>query len=93
MDNHSILLVDDEPAILEMLVTIFTQAGYTNLATASDGAGALAQMRRKMPDLVILDVMLPDEDGYQILSRLRESGWMEECYYTEMAKAADRGIR
>ena len=42
MDNHLILLVDDEPAILEMLVTIFTQAGYTNLATASDGAGALA---------------------------------------------------
>ena len=74
MDNHLILLVDDEPAILEMLVTIFTQAGYTNLATASDGAGALAQMRRKMPDLVILDVMLPDADGFSLLRAIRAVG-------------------
>ena len=90
MDNHLILLVDDEPAILEMLVTIFTQAGYTNLATASDGAGALAQMRRKMPDLVILDVMLPDTDGFSLLRAIRAVGRTPVLMLTARGEAGDR---
>lgn len=90
MDNHLILLVDDEPAILEMLVTIFTQAGYTNLATASDGTGALAQMRRKMPDLVILDVMLPDTDGFSLLRAIRAVGSTPVLMLTARGEAGDR---
>lgn len=90
MDNHLILLVDDEPAILEMLVTIFTQAGYTNLATASDGTGALAQMRRKMPDLVILDVMLPDTDGFSLLRAIRAVGRTPVLMLTARGEAGDR---
>ena len=90
MDDHLILLVDDEPAILEMLVTIFTQAGYTNLATASDGAGALAQMRRKMPDLVILDVMLPDTDGFSLLRAIRAVGRTPVLMLTARGEAGDR---
>ena len=90
MDNHLILLVDDEPAILEMLVTIFTQAGYTNLATVSDGAGALAQMRRKMPDLVILDVMLPDTDGFSLLRAIRAVGRTPVLMLTARGEAGDR---
>ena len=90
MDNHLILLVDDEPAILEMLVTIFTQAGYANLATASDGTGALAQMRRKMPDLVILDVMLPDTDGFSLLRAIRAVGRTPVLMLTARGEAGDR---
>lgn len=90
MDNHLILLVDDEPAILEMLVTIFTQAGYANLATASDGVGALAQMRRKMPDLVILDVMLPDTDGFSLLRAIRAVGRTPVLMLTARGEAGDR---
>ncbi len=70
MESKRILLVDDEPAITSALTVILQRAGY-DTAVAATGAEALAQFAT-LPDLVILDIMLPDMDGYQVCRAIRQ---------------------
>ncbi|MEV4317467.1 response regulator transcription factor [Actinocrispum sp. NPDC049592] len=72
-EGQYLLVVDDEPAITELLSTTLDLAGYT-VATVRDGRAALASVQEKRPDLVILDVMLPDMDGFTVCRRLTERG-------------------
>ncbi|RLP74487.1 DNA-binding response regulator [Mycetocola tolaasinivorans] len=65
-----ILVVDDEPALTDLLRMALRYEGW-EVETAGNGANALATARRFNPDLVILDIMLPDLDGLSILARLR----------------------
>jgi two-component system alkaline phosphatase synthesis response regulator PhoP len=67
----SILLVDDEPTILEALRFNLTREGYEVL-TAGDGRTALALARGRRPDLIVLDLMLPDLDGLEVCRLLRQ---------------------
>lgn len=69
MTNHKILLVDDDQNLLEMLLSIFKRAGYTNLLTAASGAQALRVWRDEQPNLIVLDVMMPGMDGFAVLKR------------------------
>jgi two-component system OmpR family response regulator len=68
-----LLVVDDEPNILELLSASLRFAGF-EVETASDGAAALKLARTYRPDLVVLDVMMPDVDGFAVVKRLRENG-------------------
>ncbi len=68
-----LLVVDDEPNIRELLSTSLRFAGF-EVHTAADGAEALRQAEITRPDLVVLDVMLPDLDGFAVTRRLRERG-------------------
>ena len=65
-----ILLVDDEPDLLELVRVNLHQAGY-EVETAEDGREGLACLRRRRPDLVILDLMLPDVSGTEICRQIR----------------------
>jgi DNA-binding response OmpR family regulator len=67
----SVLVVDDEPTIAEVVSRYLERAGYRT-AVAHDGAEALAHAARRRPDLVVLDLMLPGVDGLEVLRRLRE---------------------
>jgi two-component system OmpR family response regulator len=68
-----ILVVDDEPAITDLLATALRYTGYT-VQTAATGNEALQQASRAAPDLIVLDVMLPDIDGFEVCRRLRADG-------------------
>ncbi len=68
--SERILAVDDEPDLLELVEYNLRDAGYT-VTTAKDGAGALAEVRRQRPDLILLDLMLPDISGNEVCKRLR----------------------
>jgi len=68
-----LLVVDDEPNIVELLSVSLRFAGF-EVATAMTGRDAVAQARAFRPDLVLLDVMLPDVDGFDVLRRLRGEG-------------------
>lgn len=65
-----ILVVDDEPEAVELLEFNLTQAGYAVVA-AADGAEALKKARSAMPNLVVLDLMLPEIDGIEVCKMLR----------------------
>ena len=65
-----ILVVDDEPEAVELLEFNLKQAGYV-VTTAGDGAEALKRARTQTPDLIVLDVMLPEMDGFEICKSLR----------------------
>jgi two-component system OmpR family response regulator len=66
-----LVVVDDEPNIVELLSTSLRFAGFA-VATAMTGADAVKAVERHRPDLVLLDVMLPDVDGFVVLRRLRD---------------------
>ena len=66
----NILIVDDDVELVGLLSFAFETAGYT-VGTAFDGSEAIAMVRAHNPDLVILDVNLPNQDGFQVLADLR----------------------
>jgi two-component system response regulator VicR len=68
------LIVEDEPAIVDILSFNLARAGYVPLS-APDGAAGLAMAVEKNPDLVLLDVMLPRLDGFEVCRRLRAGGF------------------
>ena len=68
--GHRILVVEDEADLAELVAFNLRQAGHS-VVTAGTGARALAEMRRQRPDLVILDVMLPDITGLEVCRRMR----------------------
>jgi DNA-binding response OmpR family regulator len=72
MPNELILLVDDEPSIIELSRMYLERDGF-RIETAANGESALAMVERHQPALVVLDVMLPKIDGFEVCRRLRTS--------------------
>jgi DNA-binding response OmpR family regulator len=71
MDGDKVLVVEDEPALLDTLEYNLTHQGY-QVCTAADGPTALEVARREHPDLILLDVMLPGLDGFEVCRILRQ---------------------
>ncbi|MFC7794123.1 response regulator transcription factor [Streptomyces cinereoruber] len=69
-DLHHLLVVDDEPTVRELLRTVLSYTGF-DVDAATTGQEALDLAAARTPDLVLLDVMLPDMDGFEVLRRLR----------------------
>jgi len=70
--SHKILIVDDEPNIVLSLEFLLEQSGY-EVAVAPDGEQALQQMDEFQPDLMLLDVMTPGRNGYEVCQKVREN--------------------
>ena len=68
-----LLVVDDEPNILELLAASLRFAGF-EVHTAANGTQALARAASMAPDLVVLDVMMPGLDGFEVVRRMRQDG-------------------
>lgn len=68
---ETILVVEDNPEVSKLLELILRRAGY-NIATAEDGVEALQRFQESHPDLVLLDIMLPRMDGYEVCSHIRQ---------------------
>lgn len=70
--EQKILLVDDERDIVDLLKEVFNQEGFMNIRKAYSGVSALHICKEFQPDVVILDVMLPDLDGIEVCKKIRE---------------------
>ncbi|GAA6207042.1 response regulator [Cognatishimia sp. WU-CL00825] len=72
-----VLLIEDEPNIIEAISFILSRDGW-EVSTHSNGHDALDAVRRRAPDVVILDVMLPGKSGYDILTEMRADSDMQD---------------
>ena len=86
---YRILIVDDETALQNMVKEILSQAGYET-ESALSCAQALEQFRAAPPDAVLLDVNLPDGDGFSLFGKLRENGDMPVLFLSARDEDADR---
>ena len=64
LHSKKLLLVDDEPELLTMVSAILTDEGFQRLVTVTNMKEGIAAAKMEKPDLAILDVMLPDDDGF-----------------------------
>lgn len=76
-----ILLVDDEPDILEIVGYNLSQEGY-QIITANNGAKAVKKAKKERPDLIIMDVMMPEMDGIEACEIIRENPDLKETIIT-----------
>ena len=84
-----ILLVDDEPAILQMCQSILKENGFENIITANTALNALEKMSAK-PDMAVLDVMLPDMDGFMLAKTIREQNLIPILFLTAKGEIDDK---
>lgn len=87
--SYKILVADDEPNIVLSLEFLMQQAGF-EVRTVSDGEAALAAMESETPDLVLLDVMMPKRDGYEVCQSIRQNpAWKDVRVVMLTAKGRD----
>jgi two-component system OmpR family response regulator len=87
-----LLVVEDDPNILELLGASLRYAGF-DVDTATEGAEAVESIRRRRPDLVVLDVMLPDMDGFEVARQVRSGGDRTPVVFLTARDAIEDKIR
>ncbi len=90
LHSKKILLVDDEPALLQLVAGILADDGFEAVVTAATAAEGLAAGQKERPDLVVLDVMLPDGDGFSLLRGLRAFTDAPVIFLTARDEPADK---
>lgn len=87
-----ILVTDDEPNIVRLIQVNLERQGFT-VETANNGAQALEKIRANRPDLLVSDVMMPEMDGFELLSNIRRDPLLENLPVIMLtAKAQDRDV-
>ena len=86
---YRILLVDDEPRVREVVAAYLSRDGY-RVQTAADGESALRCLSEFKPDLVVLDLMLPQVSGFDVLREIRRNGDLPVILLTARADEVDR---
>lgn len=90
MKEKRILIVDDELDLLKMLQSIFKRDGYANILIASSGKEALKIFQKDQPDMVILDIMMPEMNGLMVLKKIRETSAIPVLMLTARGEADDK---
>ncbi len=85
-----LLLVDDEPELLKMVTGILRDAGFETVLAALSVKDAVRTARQENPDLIVLDVMLPDGDGFSLMQQLRAFTQVPVIFLTAKDEAADK---
>jgi two-component system, OmpR family, response regulator len=87
-----LLVVEDDPNILELLSASLRFAGF-DVSTATSGSAAVSAAKDRRPDLVVLDIMLPDLDGFEVIKMMREGGTRTPVVFLTARDATDDKIR
>ncbi|MHC1991488.1 response regulator transcription factor [Bacillus safensis] len=92
MPKHQskVLMIDDEKEILELINTVLTREGIDRVITASTARDGLTKFHQEQPDLVILDIMLPDGEGYDICRQIRETSHVPIIFLSAKGEESDK---
>ena len=90
LKNKKILLVDDEQELLAMVEEILEKEGYRNIRRAGTVKEALGVFREWQPEMAVLDVMLPDGDGFGLFEQIRESSDIPVLFLTARGEEEDK---
>jgi DNA-binding NarL/FixJ family response regulator len=90
---QTVLIVDDHPGFRRFAGRLLASEGFTVVGEAADGASALRAAESLRPQVVLLDVVLPDTDGFEVAERIAESGNGALVVLTSSREAADFGAR
>jgi DNA-binding response OmpR family regulator len=89
LDALDVLVVDDDATVAEVVAAYLTRAGYS-VRRAADGPSAVAAAAEHLPDLMVLDLMLPGFDGYEVHQRVRALGEVPVIMLTARGEEGDR---
>ena len=88
-DKNKVLVVDDEPRVVQLVSMNLKLEGF-DVISAADGYEALEKVTKGMPDIVILDIMMPDMDGYETLKRIRDLSQVPVIFLSVKGEEEDR---
>jgi two-component system, OmpR family, alkaline phosphatase synthesis response regulator PhoP len=77
MGGHSILIIDDDPNIVELLSVNLLASGY-DVNAAVDGKDAQSKIMRRPPELIVLDIMMPEMDGWELCKWIRDDPFLKD---------------
>ena len=90
LHTKKILLVDDEPELRKLVIDILSDDGFSNIIDAGTVQTGLIFAKQEKPDLAVLDVMLPDGDGFSLMKELRAFTNIPVIFLTAKDEAADK---
>lgn len=88
--SKKILVVDDDESIVHMVNIVLKKEGFTHVYKALNGTDAMNMARDITPDLVVLDIMLPDSDGYEVCRKIREFSMAPIIFLSAKTEETDK---
>ena len=88
--EKNILLVDDEVDILKLLSTVLKKEGFKNIYTSETGNEAIEIFKKENIDIVVLDIMLPDKEGYDVFKEIRQLSQIPVLFLSAKTEEMDR---
>lgn len=88
--EKTILVVDDEPDILRIIETVLKKEGIGHVVTADTAADGIKRFEETQPDLVLLDIMLPDGEGYEVGQKIRNTSMVPILFVSAKSEEFDR---
>ncbi|MEC9488338.1 MAG: response regulator transcription factor [Halanaerobium sp.] len=90
LKDRKILLIDDEVELLHLLETVLTREGFTKIYKAAAGKTGLEICREERPDIIVLDIMLPDMDGFQVCKEIRQFTYAPIIFLSARSEDVDK---
>lgn len=90
INDSKILLVDDEVELLKLMETVLKKEGFQRILKATTGSGGIVLAREEHPDLIVLDIMLPDTDGFEVCRKLREFTFAPIIFLSARSEDVDK---
>lgn len=89
-DKYKVLIIDDEQDIIDILDTVLKREGFKNIFIANNGTDGIELFKKVNPDIVLLDIMLPDISGYDVFNELRKYSQAPILFISAKAEEVDR---
>ena len=92
MLGQKILVIDDEPNIVQYLAFVFNREGF-DVATAGDGVQAMSMIRDSKPNLLILDIVMPNKNGYEVCQEIKSDPELQDIQVVMLSSISNEDSR